>query len=216
MTSLISLLFVSPAWALDHELTVQTGYVTNDDPAFNLFSERNRMSGVGIRAVGALGDHLGLVGNWQHTGRGASVNGAYDYEVYDEESDAFYGTYTREYQSALRTDQFSLGPIADWEMFDGTLAPYVHADMLVQRGTAYLASGEENYPNRVEIQRSAWHAGVAAMAGVAVNIPVIAGFEATLHAEVGTTQYFGALNFNDLGAMQPGGFTLRTGLGVRY
>lgn len=216
MTSLISLLFVSSAFALDHELTLQTGYVTNDDPAFNLFSERNRMSGVGIRAVGALGDHLGLVGSWQHTGRGASVNADYDYVVYDEDSDLIYTPYMREYQSAIRTDQFSLGPIADWELFDGTLAPFVHADMLVQRGAAYLASGEENYPNRVELTRTAVHAGVAAMAGVAVNVPVIAGFEVTGHLEMGTTHYLGALKFEDFGELQPGGFTLRTGIGVRY
>ena len=215
MTSLISLMSLSPAFALDHEVTLETGYLKNEGPAFNLFSESNRMNAVGIRAVGALGEHLGIVGSWQHTGQKAEINVG-QYTEADEDSDFDYGPQTQTYQSELQADQFSLGPIADWEIFNGALAPYVHADMIVQRATAHLRSGIENYPNRVELERTALQAGVAAMVGITVNVPIIAGSEVTGHVEVGTTQYLGSLKFQDFGEMQPGGFTLRTGIGLRY
>jgi len=217
MTTLLPLLFISRAFALDHELTAEFGYVTNQDPAFDLFSDRNVLGAQGIRGVAALSEHVGVVASWQHSGRGATVNPGYDYELsYYDDSDSAPGGYNTAYQSAFRSDQFALGPIADWELFDGTLAPYAHADMVLQRGTAYMASGAEHYPNRVEVENTSMNAGISAMAGVSVNVPVVAGFELTGHLEVGTTRYFGPLRFEDFGEMQPGGFTLRTGVGVRY
>ena len=54
------------------------------------------------------------------------------------------------------------------------------------------------------------------MAGLAVSIPGWFGGNPTVQVEAGTTQFFEPMRFDSFGAMQPGGFTFRAGVGLRY
>ncbi len=208
---MIALLLAANAFALDHELTFELGTLANPDPSFDLFADNDVLPSRGVRAVVALNDRVGLSAGWQHSGRGSTVatEGAY----VDEELDIWS---SGEFQAALRADQFRVGPIADVELLQGALAPYVRADLVVMRSSAWLTDADSRRSNPTEIKEVALTTGFSAMGGLAVNIPGLLGFDPTVHLEAGTTHLFSPLQFETLGSVQPGGFTLNGGIGLRY
>jgi hypothetical protein len=196
----LALMFGLPAMAADHEASFELGNLHNGDDAYNVFSERAGMPSVGGRVGLALTERLAARAGWHHVAQGADV---------------FIGEEEAHLASAFTAEEVTLGVRADVSLGD-FLLPYVAIDGLALLAKARLDDdpSDENSPGQV--QERAFAPGALAMGGLEVRIPKEnAPFTVAFQIEAGYA-LVGELDLGNLGTMKPGGFAIRSGLGLRF
>lgn len=192
-------LWLSAAFAADNEINVEVGTLTNTDNSFSWFADDNGMASFGLKGGVAVHDRVAILGGWQHAGRGATV--------YTDGS-------TSQFDTALRTEVFSLGgkvdaPVTDWFL------PYIAANALLVRGGLTIDEDGDTQGG-ADIRKGSVAPGVAALGGVEFRIPQgSAAFTLAATTEVGYA-YVAPMSFDGLGSVQPGGLIVRGGVGVRF
>lgn len=199
--SSVGLLLCSSALAFDAELSAELGTLHNGDPAYDLFSDANTMGSVGVRAgVGVLGERVSVTAGWHRVRRGQLVGIADSRESFIA---AFYG------------DQFTLGPKAG-VLIQDIFYPYGTLQAVAFRGLMRLDDDTGVRTNPGQLQAGALSFGGLLMAGAELRAPQGSGpVTAAVHLEMG----YGLLTratYAEFGTMQPGGFVLRSGVGLRF
>ncbi|MDP2312294.1 MAG: hypothetical protein Q8P41_05265 [Pseudomonadota bacterium] len=201
-----------PAAAATNELSFEVGWLGAPDPAWDLFSNDNALGSVGLRAGFAVHPNVAIIAGWQHAANGATVDvpGAED-ETYDEED--YYGGGSS-FETALYTDQFSVGSKADVKVFKW-LHPYVTAQLVGMRGLARLDDDSGDDENLTQVQRAGLTGGFLAGGGLDFIIKVRGKVAIAPYVELGYG-WMAPLALKDLGTVQFSGFAGRTGVGVRF
>ncbi|MEQ1572096.1 MAG: hypothetical protein ABMA64_41090, partial [Myxococcota bacterium] len=192
---------------LRYGLALELGSLANNDPAFDWFADGNSIGSVGVRAGFRPAAWLEARLGW-HGGRRGSTVGTGDatYDLVNQEST---------FRAALTSHQGMAGVRVD-ATYDNALYAYVAADALLYAGRIRLDDDPTVDSNPGQVQVWGVAPGVAALGGVEVRIPP--GLEAVQFAwnlELGYA-YYPPVQFDRFGAMQPGGFTARSGLAVWF
>jgi len=195
----LGLLLAAPAVAadLDGEISVGLGLFSNHDPAFDLFSRHDAMASPGVRVGYALNDHVSFVLGWHHVRRGNRVL------VPDGD-----------FQAVFTGDAVTLGPkvgtpLTDW------LFPYVTAQAVAFRGVIQLDDDPMRPGNPGQLVESALTPGVIGLGGLELRVPVGHDLAGAVHVEAGY-EWLARGSYGDFGTLRPGGFTLRSGVGLRF
>ncbi len=201
-----------PAAAATHEISVEAGWLGTRDPAFDLFANGRSLGSIGLRGGFAVHPNVAIIAGWQHSTHGASVDvpGAASYD--DEEED--YYDYGGGFQTALYTDQISVGSKADVKVFKW-LHPYVTAQVVGMRGLARLDDDNNDDENLTQVQRAGLTGGFLGAGGLDFIIKVRGTFAIAPYVELGYG-WMAPMAFEDLGTLQFSGFAGRTGVGVRF
>ena len=195
----------SAAQAADNEVSLEFGSLYNGDSAMQYFSDSSSIPSVGLRLGYALSDNLAVTLGYHHSARGSEFE-SYDYET---------GISQPLVHSAFFGNELTVGVKYDMEL-TSFLRPYASGQALVMLGTAVLDDDLSEYDNTTAFRASSVAPGGMATLGLEVQLPKkLLSVTAAAHLEMGYA-YVGNLDFNELGDMQPGGFVLRSGLGVRF
>lgn len=200
MLSLL-LLLLSPAHAADHEINVEAGWLGADDDAWAVFSESGLYGTGGLRIGYAFHPRIAAIAGWQRGRAGAEV-----YVPGFEEAPLFSG---------FAADQFTLGVKADVKVFEW-LHPYatVQGDLL--RAVARFDDDLSEDDNPGQIKAAGVTGGALFTAGLDFPIEIRqSGLAIAPYAELG----YGLLapvTLGDFGDVHLGGFTGRTGVGLRF
>lgn len=137
------------------ELTFQWGQLGAPDEHWGLFSDRDAVHSLGLRAGYGITPHLGVVASWQHSVDGGTVwAGGYDYEG-DESS----------FNLALASNRFSLGPKARFEVFPW-LVPYATVQGALLWGSVKLDDDLDDDENLNQIRESGLAPGALGALGL--------------------------------------------------
>ena len=211
---LLTALLASSAHAADHEVSVEWGVVASSDDTLDLFGA-NYLPTRGLRAGLAVHRNLAIVGGWHRGRRGVR------FTTEDGQSG----------QMAYFADAFTLGAKADFELFS-FLLPYVTTQAILWRGTMKFDDEPDDRTSPGQVRVSALAPGGLFAGGLELRIPKAdAPFTLAWHVEAGYAlvarhAYRGGSTVTDDGrtslgddviaTAKPGGFALRTGLGVRF
>ncbi len=202
VTALAALLFLSPALAADHEASIELGTLANRDTDFDVYSRNNIMPSWGLHGAYAFHERLSVVASWHRVRRGSDL-----YEMVG--SSQPFG------RAAFFADELTLGLHADLQLHS-TLFPYVNLQGLVVRGVSRFDDDPSDEDSPGQISEAALAPGFMPTGGLEVRIPQgDAPFTIAWHLEAGYG-WVGNLVFPKLGDMRPGGFALRSGVGVRF
>ncbi|MES2640293.1 MAG: hypothetical protein V4850_12440 [Myxococcota bacterium] len=208
LSTLLSLLCaaVSPAAAATHEVSFELGWLGANDPAWDTFSAADSLNSFGLRAGFAVHPNVAVIAGWQHATHGADVYSESDGDDYNSQQDSF--------QTAMYTDQITVGSKADVKVFKW-LHPYVTAQVVGMRGLARLDDDRNDDENLTQIQRAGLTGGFLAGGGLDFLIPVRDNVSIAPYVEVGYG-WLAPMAFQDLGTVQFSGFSGRAGVGVRF
>ena len=190
------------------EVGFEFGTMANADRAYDLFSSGNAMPSRGIRIGARLAERVQVLAGWQQSSRGSTILLAND----DTEID--FTTSSNEVRAAFSTHQVAAGLRADLSVLD-TLLPYVAVQGLAIQGTARLDDDPESQVNVGQVRASALGMGLLAVAGAELRFPPDEPLAVGFHLDLGYA-YVSSLSLGDFGTMQPGGFTARGGVGLRF
>jgi hypothetical protein len=208
MLSLLCAL-AAPALASSNEISFEVGWLGATDPAFDTFSNGNTLGSLGLRAGYAVHPNVAIIAGWQHATNGATVD-----VPGTENTDAdYYGSGTS-FQTALYTDQISVGSKADVKVWKW-LHPYVTAQVVGMRGLARLDDDSGDDENLTQVQRAGLTGGFLAGGGLDFLIRVRGDVYIAPYVEVGYG-WMAPLALKDLGTVQFSGFSGRSGVGVRF
>lgn len=186
-------------WSVSGELA----NLHNADPSWDLFSERNSMPSRGVRGGLKVGPHVTIQAGWHRISRGA------DLEVPTAGSRG-----SQSVRVAFLADTYSLGgqvgvPIGD------LLVPYASVDGVVLRGVMKLDEDPETRDNLGQVTGSGYSPGLLASGGLELRSPPApVGWQVAAFLEAGYG-WFTRGDYGAFGQMQPGGFAIRGGLGLR-
>jgi len=208
---MLSLLFAlaAPALAASNELSFEVGWFGATDPAFDTFANGNSLGSLGLRAGYAVHPNVAIIAGWQHATNGATI-GVPDTDDTDTE---YYGAGSS-FQTALYTDQISVGSKADVKVFKW-LHPYVTAQLVGMRGLARLDDDSNDDENLTQVQRAGLTGGFLAAGGLDFLIRVRGNVYIAPYVELGYG-WMAPLALKDLGTVQFSGFSGRSGVGVRF
>ena len=208
------LAFLTPAFAVDHEIDVEAGWLNAPDSGWSRFSERPSLMTIGVRGGFALTDRLALVAGWQHGGDGVSVTTdgyEYDYDYdYDYGDDTSGSTFT----SAFTGEQFTLGAKVDIEPFPW-FRPYVAAQGALLVATARFDEDLSTDDNVTQRRETGLTGGFVASLGLEFPIAVVDGLAIAPYAEGGYAWY-APVALSDVGSLSFHGFSGRAGVGLRF
>ncbi len=225
-TLLTSLFLVSSsAWAgVGGEASIEMGHINNYDETFEVVSPSATLRSGGFRAGVRLTDRLTLQAGYHHSDISSSVR-FYDsndyavtyeeYDYYDEDID--FGSSNASFDAQLTTHILSVGPKLDVNI-KGFLYPYVSAHALVTMQSMALDDDLYDSNDATRVQARGSTIGAAAMLGAEVRTPpgiLPFGSQLALYLEAGHT-VTSAATFEPIGDMQNGGYTVRSGLGLRF
>ncbi len=205
LTTLAALMLTTPALAADHEIAVELGTLANQDADYNVYTSKNAMPSWGLRGAFAFHDRLAVSAGWHRVRRGA--------DLYAPNSDGFSDTAIG--RAAFTANELTLGLRADVEIAQ-VILPYVHVHGLLLQGTSRFDDDPEDEDSPGQVKTTAMAAGLMPMGGVELRIPLgDAPFTVGWHMEAGYG-WVSRLDFDELGDMSPGGFALRSGVGVKF
>lgn len=195
------------ASAAEVEVNATAGAVHIGDPSFDIFGTNNALTSLGLgAAVRPSGDRhvpVALVASWQRHQRGRRVR----------ITEADSGGLT--FNSAFTTDTFSIGPKIDLDVAE-VWAPYVTVQAAAMRGLARFDDDPDDNKSPGQTRRAGIAPGLMVLGGTEFSSPDTASkLEFVCHMEAGYSR-FGAIGLGDLGSVRPGGFVLRTGVGMRW
>ncbi len=199
MRSLIALaaLIAAPASAADlgFQLSGELGTLQNTDPSYDLFSNSNLMPSRGVRLGVTMMDTLTIETGWHRVRRG----------LHEE---------TLDIQTAFFADEFILGPKVSHGFAD-VFYPYAAVHGVLIRGVMKFDDDSSNKRNAGQIKETGMAPGVLTMGGIEFRSPTARGkLAVAAHFEAGYG-WFQAAEFGDIGTMQPGGFAIKGGIGLR-
>ncbi|MBX2803154.1 MAG: hypothetical protein KTR31_36070 [Myxococcales bacterium] len=200
---------LSESWGPRMQVSVEVGTLGNRDAAYDLFADGNQMPSRGVRVGYRVLERLEVFAGWHHLGRGSVVQ--LDSPT-DTEAD--FATTRSEFVAAFTAEEFTLGPRVDISIED-RFYPYASAALLVVRGLARLDDAPNSSANIGQIRAAGVGAGLLAMGGAEIRIPVVDDWHVALHAELGYG-WVSPIGLGDLGQMQPGGVAGRGGVGIRF
>jgi hypothetical protein len=185
------------------EASVELGNLQNHDDAYTLFSDGVAMPSRGIRGGVRVADRFTVLAGWHRVQRGATVF------VAAEGSD-------RRFHAAFFADEFTLGLKADLDVAH-FFYPYATVQGMLLRGVMKFDDDErDDEEDPSQIKASAVAPGALLMGGMEFRIPQGSWpLTAAWHVEAGYGLVASA-DYGAFGTMRPGGFALRTGLGVRF
>jgi len=196
----------SAAQAADNEVSLEFGSLNNGDSAMEYFSHAESLPSVGLRLGYALSDNLAVTLGYHHSARGSEI------EFWNYEDDSLSQPLV---YSAFFGNELTVGVKYDMELTT-LLHPYATGQALVMLGTAVLDDDLSEDDNTTAFRASSVAPGGMATLGLELRIPKkFLSVTAAAHLEMGYA-YVANLDFDELGDMQPGGFVLRSGLGVRF
>lgn len=200
-----------PAAAATNELSFEVGWLGTRDPSYDLFADGRTLASVGLRGGYAVHPNVAIIAGWQHASTGATVEvpGVENYA--DDEEYYEYGT---TFETALYTDQLSVGSKADVKVFKW-LHPYVTAQIVGMRGLARLDDDNNDDENLTQVQRAGLTGGFLGAGGLDFLIKVRGTFAIAPYVELGYG-WMAPMAFKDLGTLQFSGFAGRAGVGVRF
>ena len=202
VTTLWALLLAAPAAGgiAGAEFSGELGTLHNSDPTFDLFSSTDAMPSRGLRLGIAPVDRITVLAGWHHVGRGSVVE-------FEESDERFY--------SAFLADEFTLGAKLDAELGEW-FYPYVSGNLMLIRGQMRFDDNDQIDFNANQLKASSLAPGLLGMAGTEFRVPQKDGpVTIAWHLEMGYG-WVGRTTFEDFGDMKPGGFALRSGLGLRF
>lgn len=195
----------APALAqdIDGSLQVEFGRMDNDDPGFDVFSNRNRMPSWGVRGGISIGDNLSVIGGWHRVRRGS-------------EAELYWGSSTSEtIAAAYFADQFTLGPKVGLRVGE-IFYPYASVEGLLYRSTLRFDDDTTTKSNLGQITSAGMAPGIIAMGGSEFRSPTgIVGLMIVFNAELGYS-WVGSVNYGEVGDIKPGGLVFRMGAGIRF
>ncbi len=200
---LVSLASVALAQSDGPVLTVglDVGHHFTDQPDYELFEGNALMLGLGARAQVGLHDRVQIVGTWQRSQRGGTL----DVPEFGEPSANF-----PEIRTVLTVDQFGLGPRVDIEITE-MFFPYLMAQGMVWRGLVRLDDDPDTSTNPNQLRSTGVSGGVLAMAGFELRVP---DHWFSAYAEFGH-RWIGRASIGDVGSIRPRGYVQRIGVAFR-
>lgn len=196
----LALALAPPAVAADHEVSLEIGNHAARDPGFDFFSRRDVLPWFGARVGYAVHDRIAVVGSYHRARRGR---------------DLFSPTSSGDARTALLVNEIALGAKADVDVLPW-FVPYVTATGLVAVHNARFDDDPDDNEPIGQLAEVTTAGGARATLGTELRIPKEeAPFTVAVYAEGGWT-LLSTVAFCPYGDMQLGGFTLRTGLGVRF
>lgn len=210
---MFSLLFAlaQPALAASHEISFELGWITTEDPAWGYFSSSGAIGSYGIRGGFEVHPNVTIIGGWQHSQTGASVEiSSWGDDDYDDEDEYYDGAF----QTAMYSDQITLGSKADVKLFKW-LHPYVTAQLAGMRGLVRMDDDSGDDENLTQVEKAGVTGGVIGAAGLDFLIRVKGDVYIAPYFELGYGWY-APMVIEDLGSVQFSGFAGRAGVGVRF
>lgn len=195
---LLTLLTALSAQAADHELSFEVGTLGATDPAFELFSENDSLTTLGLRAGVAVHDRVAVIASWQHGGAGSTVSSTAPYA-----------------QAMLFVDEFTLGAKVDYTFWE-FLQPYASLQGVFLRSHIRLDDDPQNTDTGSKLTEAGLTGGGVGALGLELRVPQLDRIAtAAVYAEVGYALTAQA-TYGELGDMHLGGLHFRSGLGVRF
>lgn len=205
LTTLVALLLATPALAADHEVAVELGTLANSDTDYDVYTSMNAMPSWGLRGAFAFHDRLAVTAGWHRVRRGS--------DLYAPNSGGFNDTAIG--RAAFTANELTLGLRADVQL-SRVILPYVNVQGLALQGTSRFDDDPADEDSPGQVKTTALAFGFMPMGGVELRIPKDdAPFTVGWHIEAGYG-WVSALDFEELGDMKPGGFALRSGMGVKF
>ena len=227
-TTLFSGLLVTSAsaWAgIGGEASFETGNISNSDETFALVSPTERLRSGGVRAGVRLTERLTVLAGYHHSniestvrfyGDDGGYEGTYDYEDYYDE-DVNTGAHATSFDTRLSTHIISVGPKLDVNI-KGVFYPYISAQALVTVQNMALGDDLNGSNSATEVLASGSTVGAAGMLGAEFRTPpgiLPFGSQVALYFELGHT-VTSVATFEPIGDMQNSGYTVRSGVGLRF
>ncbi|MFT4625953.1 MAG: hypothetical protein ACI8PZ_004624 [Myxococcota bacterium] len=199
ITTVLCLLSTTAFAGVGGEISAELGQLHNGDPTYDLFSNRDGMPSRGLRVGIAPVERFTVLAGWHRVRRGADL-------------DLPGGSLN----AAFFADEFTLGPKVDLNIGD-IFYPYATVQGVLFRGVMKLDDDPDRDDNAGQIRAAALSGGALFMGGLELRNPSsdMLPLQFAVHVEAG----YGLIsrgNYDTLGSMQPGGFVLRTGVGVRF
>lgn len=207
-----ALLLAFSANAANHEVNLELGWIGARDPAWDTFSNANSHGTFGARVGYRVHPRIAVIAGWHHGSDGLSVEG--DYEDEDGDGTADNGIQAGGYRTAFYGDQVTLGAKADLAVRPW-FHPYVAVQGAVMRALVRMDDDAEDDENLTQVQAVGLTGGGVATAGMDFPIPLTPKLSLALYAEFGYALLAPA-QFDQLGSIQFGGFSGRTGMGLRF
>ena len=218
-------LISSSAWAgLGGEASFEMGNINNNHETFELVSPAATLRSGGFRAGVRLTDRLTIQAGYHQSKISSTVRFYNTDDPYEISYEDYYGTEdigtggsNATFDSELSTHIVSVGPKLDMNI-KGIIYPYVSAQALVTMQRMVLDDNMYDANSATEVQARASMVGAAAMLGAEVRTPsglLPFGSQVALYLEAGHT-VTSVATFEPIGDMQNSGYTVRSGLGVRF
>lgn len=203
MTVILATVLASPALA-SSEISAEFGTLYNGDPQFDIFSSLDAIPSGGVRVGYAVHDNVSVIAGYHHGQRGADV-----YTFSDEE----------EFDLVLRTafsaNEFTVGAKGEVPVFSW-LVPYATAQGMLFHGVMRFDDDPYDRRSPGQVRKAGLGGGGLLTGGLDFRIPQGgAPFTLGLHVEAGYA-LISNVGFGDYGRIRPGGFVMRTGLGLRF
>ena len=155
-------------------------------------------------------DRVAIIAGWQHSQTGGDISTGSDesYYYYD-------GGSSSRFRAAYIGDLISVGAKADLRVND-YFYPYLTAQGAIQLGTVRLDDNADNDQNLGQVQQSGATGGFLAALGAEVPVQLgTSGIAVAPYLELGYG-WFAPMGLEELGSLKLGGFSGRTGFGVRF
>ena len=230
LTSVLCSILSLPSQAADHEISFELGTFANNDETYNLFGGNDGMKSWGFRGGYAIHDRVSIIASYHHHRTGSHITTDEDWEY------AFH--------SAYYANLFGIGAKADvqplkWLQF------YSALQGLAYLGTARFDADGNSRTNIGQFNATSLAVGGQVTVGTEIKIRLKTNkslFKKSEAKDQGTLQFawhieggYGIVSkheyqFKDVNAevngfpeesennasMNPGGFVLRSGLGMRF
>jgi hypothetical protein len=192
-------------WGID----IQVGSLANTDPAWDVFGGEQAMLSFGFSGSARVHHNLSIVAAWHHVRQGAILVPS---QGTDSETDA--GSGLESFAAAYFGNEFSAGLRGDVPIQD-TFFPFLKAQGLAMASLVKFDDNTDVNNPEGEASFTGVSPGFLVTAGVEVRIPPQVPVQVGLELELGYG-WLATTDLDDLGEMTPGGFCVRSGVGMRF
>lgn len=186
----------------------EIGSIRNADQNYALFADTNGMFGGGARLAYRPASHLELRLGYQLARHGATVYSANSgYSDFTSAIDSIF-------ESAFFGHTMTVGARVDASI-EGMLLPYAALDAVGLLADVRFDDDPSARDNPGQVTAMGFAPGAGLVGGLELRVPPQSDVQVGLHLELGYT-YLAPMDLADFGTMQAGGFTVRSGLGLRF
>jgi len=214
--------FLSAAFAAQHEVDLEVGWLLNRSTSWNRVSDGSTFPSVGVRVGARLHRNVAAIAGWQHGQTGVSVrpdsdgDTYYYYEDYYTDGTSYdEGRPNGNFRTAFYGDTFTLGAKGD-VVVNEYFVPYLTVQGALQRGLLRVDADASDDENLGQIQKSAVTGGFVGALGAECPVALgTSGIAVAPYVEVGYA-WLAPLKFESIGSLEQGGFAGRAGFGLRF